>query len=169
METRTNKTIEQHTTRFKDDIKTKILELNFDEKPKMVELLEFVYGYERLCLTKEDFSKRKRIKNSIPASNRCNAKRASGEQCTRRKRDDCEYCGTHSKGTPHGTILNAPISENVMHKLEVIVEHIQGIPYYIDRFCNVYSTEDIQSGISNPRIVTKAVKTGDIYTLPDLA
>jgi len=168
MEGRTNKLIENYVVGFKDNIKAKVIDLNFEEKSKVVELLEYIYGYERLALTREDFSKRKRIKNSIPAINRCNAKRASGEQCTRRKRDDCEYCGTHSKGTPHGTVMCGHVSENIMHKLDVIVEHIQGIPYYIDRFYNVYSTEDIQSGVDNPRIITKAVKVGDSFTLPNL-
>jgi hypothetical protein len=168
MESRANKTIENYIIKFKDDIKSKIIEMNFAEKEKTAELLGYIYDYERLCFTKEDFSKRKRIKNSIPSTNRCLAKRASGEQCTRRKRDDCEYCGTHSKGTPHGTIINGETPENVMHKLDVVVEHIRGIPYYIDRFCNVYNTEDIQSGADNPRIITKAVKVGDTYTLPDV-
>ena len=45
------------------------------------------------------------IKNKkVPSSEKCNAKRANGTQCTRRKKQDSCYCGTHIKGTPHGTI-----------------------------------------------------------------
>ena len=40
----------------------------------------------------------------VPSSERCMAKRANGEQCTRRKKQDSCYCGTHTKGTPHGTV-----------------------------------------------------------------
>ena len=84
METRLNKVIETYLTTFKDSIKNKVLGLNFDNKQNVNELLEYVYDYTRLSLSKDDFIKRKRIKNTIPLLNRCNAKRANGEQCTRR-------------------------------------------------------------------------------------
>lgn len=158
MEARLNKVIETYVTTFKDDIKTKITSIGFIDQQKMAELVEYVYDYDRLCLTKTDFVKRKRIKNSIPALNRCNAKRASGEQCTRRRKDEFEFCGTHSKGTPHGLIQEGVTSENTMQKVEVIAEDIQGIVYYIDGFNNVYKTEDILSNMKNPRIVA-TVKT----------
>ena len=69
--------------------------MNFDDQSLQGDLIEYVFDYERLCLTKEDFIKRKRIKNAIPTSNRCNAKRANGEQCTRRRKYNCNFCGTH--------------------------------------------------------------------------
>ena len=158
MEARLNKVIETYVTTFKDDIKTKMTSIGFTDQQKMAELVEYVYDYDRLCLTKTDFVKRKRIKNSIPALNRCNAKRANGEQCTRRRKDEFEFCGTHSKGTPHGLIQEGVTSENTMQKVEVIAEDIQGIVYYIDSFNNVYKTEDILSNMKNPRIVA-TVKT----------
>lgn len=86
MEKRVNKRLETYLTSFKDDIKNKITELNFTDKTKTNELLEFVYDYERLVISKDDMTKRKRVKNAIPNMNRCTAKRANGEQCTRRKR-----------------------------------------------------------------------------------
>jgi hypothetical protein len=162
METKLNKVIEIYTTSFKDDIKSKIANIGFDDSQKVAELLEYVYDYDRLCLSKTDFVKRKRIKNSIPASNRCNAKRANGEQCTRRRKDEYEFCGTHSKGTPHGLILEgSAIVENSMQKMDVFAEDIQGIVYYIDNFNNVYKTEDILANVQNPKIVAK-VQTDEI-------
>ena len=50
------------------------------------QLTSFVYEYEKLKLTKEDFMKRKRVKNTVPIQERCLAKRANGEQCTRKKK-----------------------------------------------------------------------------------
>ena len=50
------------------------------------QLTKFVYEYEKLKLTKEDFMKRKRVKNMVPIQQRCLAKRANGEQCTRKKK-----------------------------------------------------------------------------------
>jgi len=167
MEKRINQQIEQYTTTFKDDIKAKICGMNLDNKLQAAELISFVYDYNRLYLEKDDFVKRKRVKNAVPVSNRCNAKRASGEQCTRRRKKDCEFCGTHFKGTPHGIILAEGAVENTMQKMEVFAEDIKGIVYYIDKFNNIYQTEDILTNKENPRIIAKAVKIGSAYTIPE--
>ena len=165
MEIRLNKVIETYVTTFKDDIKTKIVGIGFNDMTKVAELLEYVYDYNRLCLSKTDFVKRKRIKNSIPAINRCNAKRANGEQCTRRRKDEFEFCGTHSKSTPHGLIQEGMSTENTFQKVEVIAEDIQGIIYYIDKFNNIYKTEDILGNVKNPKIIATAHKMGNVYSI----
>lgn len=169
MEKRINKKIETYVSGFKDNIRNKIIELQFADKPKINDLLEYVYEYNRLTLQKDDFIKRKRLKNAIPLLNRCNAKRANGEQCTRRRRDDCEFCGTHYKGTPHGSISEDAGDEanQQNQRLEVIAEDIFGIVYYIDRYSNVYHTEDVLRGCENPRVIAKYVKSGDKYTIPE--
>jgi hypothetical protein len=135
----------------------------------MNELLEYVCEYDRLCFEKDDFVKRKRLKNTIPQMNRCNAKRASGEQCTRKRRNDCEFCGTHYKGTPYGMINGDDQDEtpNHNHKIEVFAEDIGGIVYYIDNHKNVYKTEDIIQSKENPKIIAKYEKNGDRYTIPE--
>jgi hypothetical protein len=168
MEKNINKRIENYVTGFKDSIRSKITELEFQEKPKINELLEYVYDYNRLVLTKEDFVKRKRVKNAIPTLNRCNARRANGEQCTRRKKDDYEYCGTHLKGTPHGICDKDAVNDKQQgHKVEVWVQDIQGIVYYIDKTNNVYQAEDILSNKVNPKIIAKYVKNGEQYSIPE--
>ena len=167
MEKRLNKSLETYISTLKNSLRDKVIALDFENKTKTNELIEFIYEYERLVFSKEDFIKRKRVKNSIPSTNRCNARRANGEQCTRRRKDDCEFCGTHSKGVPHGFMEeeNATISTQ---KLEVLSEEIQGIVYYIDKFNNVYKTEDIISGKDNPQIIAKCVKTNNGYSIPEL-
>jgi hypothetical protein len=167
MEKRINKRSETYVSTFKDNIRNKILEINFEEKTKINELMEYIYDYERLVFVKEDFIKRKRVKNSIPSTNRCNARRANGEQCTRRRKDDCEFCGTHSKGVPHG-FMEEDNNNQSTQKLEVIAEDIQGIVYYIDKYNNVYKTEDIISGKENPTIIAKCIKNTNGYTIPSL-
>jgi hypothetical protein len=167
MENRLNKVIETYIISFKDNIKKKVLDLNFENKTHVNELLEYVYDYTRLSLSKEDFVKRKRIKNTIPLLNRCNAKRANGEQCTRRRKVDCEFCGTHYKGTPHGLIQTSDDTNNVQEKVDVFVEEIKGIVYYIDKYNNVYRTEDILEGKDNPEIIAKCVKQNGTYTIPE--
>jgi hypothetical protein len=168
MEKRINKKLETYVTNFKDTVCKKIKDFPFQEKSHANELIEFIYEYERLSLSKDDLIKRKRIKNSIPVSNRCNAKRANGEQCTRRRKDKCEYCGTHVKGTPHGYILMNENIEESIQKMEVFAEEIFGIVYYIDKFNNVYKTEDILDGKQNPRIIAKCVKQNGVFCIPEL-
>lgn len=168
MEKRINKKIETYVTSFKDDVRNKVTELAFDDKQKMNELLEYLYDYERLSIVKDDLIKRKRIKNSIPNANRCIAKRANDEQCTRRRKEGCEFCGTHEKGTPHGLIHSNTMNETVLHKLEVVAEEIFGIIYYIDKFNNVYKTEDIMEGKQDPKIIAKYQRNGTALTIPEL-
>lgn len=169
MEKRINKKLETYITEFKDSIRNKINELNLDDKVAQNDLLEFVYDYQRLVLSKDDMIKRKRIKNSIPINNRCSAKRANGEQCTRRKKDDGDFCGTHVKGTPHGFLqTNGEPLEDALHKVEVVAEEIFGIVYYIDDANNVYKTEDIMQEKPNPEIIAKYVRQNGRITVPEL-
>ncbi len=171
MEKRINDQIKTYLSKFKDDIRDKIVELGLGETENVNELLEFVYEYNRLSFEKDDFMKRRRVKNTVPVENRCNAKRANGEQCTRKRRDDCEFCGTHFKGTPHGVSTPNDASEssaaNEEISLEVFAEDIGGIVYYIDKFKNVYNTSDILQGKLNPTIVAKWEKQGERYTIPE--
>lgn len=166
MEKRVNSKIETYVVNFKQELANKIKHVNFDDQTLQGDLLEFVFDYERLCLTKEDFIKRKRIKNAIPTLNRCNAKRANGEQCTRRRKDNCNFCGTHEKGRPHGLINQDSKSSDEVRNIEVRAQEIMGIVYYIDNYNNVYKTEDILSEQKNPAIIGRYEETNGTYSIP---
>jgi len=164
MEKRINTRFEQYIGQFKDAIKTKVVELGLGQEDKLKELVEFVYEYERLVLQKDDLSKRKRVKNSIPQENRCNAMRANSERCTRKRKDGHEFCGTHLKGTPNGSVGQLSASESVFKKIEVTVNEIDGIMYYIDSFDNIYKPEDIISGKENPTIIGKQLNINGVLS-----
>jgi len=153
MEKRINQRLEQYISQFKDDIKTKVIGLDLGSQEKSKELVEFVYEYERFILQKEDLSKRKRVKNSIPLENRCSALRADDERCTRKRKDGHQFCGTHLKGSPNR--IQSDQTGGVFKKLEVVVLEIDGILYYVDSFMNVYKPEDIMSERENPEIIGK--------------
>ena len=166
MERRINKRISEYVTDFKEEIKTKAIQLGLTNNPNMGQLVQYICDYERLVLNKEDFLKRKRVKNIVHLADRCCAKRANNEQCTRRRKDETSlYCGTHMKGTPHGICSNEkPLGQ----KVEVWAQDIQGIIYYIDKTGNVYQAEDIVVNKINPKIIAKYVKTGiDTYSIPE--
>ena len=167
MERRLNKKFEDYITSFKNDIRDKINTIQFEETEKINELMGYVYDYERLVFKKEDISKRKRVKNTIPETNRCNARRANNEQCTRRKKEGCEYCGTHIKGTPHGLISELLHSSEMTHKVEIIAQEIGGIVYYIDDRENVYNTEDVMNSKENPGIIAKYTHRNGTYSIPE--
>jgi len=167
MEKRLNKKAEVYVTSFKDDIRERSSQLGLMANAQVNQLLQYIYDYDRLCFTKEDFQKRKRVKNHVPIYDRCCAKRATDEQCTRRRKEGSEYCGTHMKGTPHGIVDSQEEPKNNTQKVEVWVQEIQGIAYYIDKNTNVYQAEDIVSNTMNPKIIAKYVKNGEKYSIPE--
>jgi len=168
MERRINKKIENYISDFKDKVKERASEMGLTTDPNLSKLVQYIYDYDRLALTKEDFMKRKRVKNIVHLSDRCCAKRASGEQCTRRRKDTTtNYCGTHLKGLPHGICDFEEDSKPQGQKIEVWLQDIQGIVYYIDKNYNVYQPEDIMIGKNNPKVIAKYIKVGDIYSIPE--
>jgi hypothetical protein len=143
-----------------------------DVKTKCNSLAAFVYNYEKIKVGKDDFMKRKRVKSIVPIYDRCCAKRASGEQCTRRKKEGESYCGTHIKGTPH-SVMEENVAEpstpkNV--KVDIWAQDIKGIIYYIDKVGNVYDTEDIMKIDKYPkRVIAKYVQdTKGNYSIPSI-
>jgi len=164
MEKRINDKILVYVDNMKSSIKSYIEDndkMLFDDKS---ELVKFVYDLDRLQITKEDFAKRKRSKSVVPYYNRCIAKKACGEQCTRKKQTDSEFCGTHDKNRPHGVInsdVETGTTKNV--ELEIWLQEINGIMYFIDKNNNIYKTEDIKENSKNPQIIAKYEKENDVY------
>ena len=166
MERRISKKCESYILQLKSDVKKWMDESNMHENDDYSGFLQYFYDYPNIILDKEDFQKRKRVKNMVPHFDRCSAYRANSEQCTRRKQQSSEYCGTHIKGTPHGIISNELIPHK-QNKIEVFAQEIKGIHYYVDKNNNVYNTEDIISNSKNPVIIAKYVKTpSGEYSIP---
>jgi hypothetical protein len=168
MEKRLNKKVETYITTFKDNIREKATQLELNSDVKYAQILQYIYDYDRMSFNKEDFQKRKRVKNFVPIYDRCCAKRANDEQCTRRRKEGIEYCGTHMKGTPHGIMIeNQNEPKMNTHKVEVWAQDIQGIIYYIDKLNNVYNTADIIKNQVNPKIIAKYNLKNEIYSIPE--
>ena len=173
MEGRINTRIEDYISQFKDHIKAVVLqgrqdltERLADEFQPMIDeslmsILQQVLDYEGLSIKPEDYMKRKRSKNNVPLHEQCIAKRANGQQCTRRKKDGHEYCGTHIKGTPHGCIdqnaINGAQTEP-LKKTEVWLQDINGILYWIDSAGNVYDHDEVSNHTPNPKVIAKYEK-----------
>ena len=183
MEKKINKKIAEYISVFKNDIKEKAESIGNSNTEENLQLLQFIYDYERLTITKDDVSKRKRNKSSVPSSERCLALRECSEQCSRRRSVSSSFCGTHTKGIPHGSLSLS--SENVStesmenassssssdllplnaKKLEVSAHEIDGIMYYLDNIKNVYSPEDIHMKKHNPLKIGTYNQIGDKFQI----
>ncbi len=92
MERRLTQKIHEHQQCFKESIKewleTKEADVSTSDNVNNLtsDFLRFVFDFQNLTLSKDDFRKRKRTKNQVPQYERCTARRANGEQCTRRKK-----------------------------------------------------------------------------------
>lgn len=122
-----------------------------DKKNEMIIMLE---EYEK----NEKPKKAKRARNVVEEEYRCKAKRADGTQCSRRKLEKEELCGTHKKGQPHGLYekkeeegVGVGIEENKLKKIVLKIEDIGGIMNYIDEEGYIYNQEDIKMNKSNVR------------------
>ena len=165
MEKRVNVKINEYQDKFKSEIKKWIENNDTIDYESKSNFLQFIYDYDSLTLEKEDFSKRKRIKSHVPHYLRCNAKRANGEQCTRKKKDSSCFCGTHDKNRPHGAIECGECKEETLTKLSVWPQDINGILYYIDDYGNVYKSEEIISNKVNPNVIAKYILKDGVYNI----
>lgn len=167
MENRITRKVDTYLTSFKQDVK-KWFEKNEADiagPSGKSEFLKFIFDYDALTLSKDDFSKRKRVKNTVPCQLRCCAKRANGEQCTRRRKDGEEFCGTHIKGTPYGKIISDKNDVVAPKKRDVWVQEIKGIQYFIDNEQNVYLHDDILANKHNPTVIATYSKVGEVYNI----
>jgi hypothetical protein len=95
------------------------------------------------------------------------AKRATGEQCTRRRKDGSDFCGTHFKNSPHGQIPT-PDAETTVHQIELFTEKVHGIVYFLDNKGHVYNTEQVMENMQNPEVIATWVRDAEgRITIPE--
>ena len=147
METRVNKKITFYVNDMKEGVVNQInmiKDSTMGVETQYETLISYIMNYKVLNLQKEDFNKRKRNKNVVNECEKCKAKRSNGEQCSRRRRDGFEFCGTHCKGTPYGIIGVDDLSSSAIKiKYELIGEDIDGIITYRDKNNREYQIEHI--------------------------
>ena len=95
-------------------------------------------------------------------NHRCTATRAGGQQCTRRRKENTTFCGTHVRyGQTTGVTnnlecLSSPkeshTSVGIARSLRAVVS-TSGVPQFVDDDSNVWCAEDVCSQHVNPRKV----------------
>jgi len=137
---------------FGDDLTKMMMECGLPDEFRM-KIKCFVANYQFGAFGDDDLKKRKRNTHVVVTSDRCSAKRSNGEQCTRRHKEESQYCGTHNKGQPHGKVDETLVDSDT--KKEVRAEEIKGIVYYVDDDGNVYDTEQVHQNVDNPDVIGK--------------
>lgn len=159
MEKNIRNKIHEHNQEMKENIqkwfeKTKAC-IFIGNQNKTNEFIQYMNDFPTLNLSKEDFQKRKRLKNNVPDYNRCIALKCNGQRCSRKQKSDgVQFCGTHLKGANYGTTEQTR-ENNKIEKIELWLQEINGISRYIDKNFNVYCMEDILNSCDNPRIIGK--------------
>jgi len=165
MEKQLNAKISEYFKKFKDELVLKLKDQDIQSDENGSNIINFIYSYPHVSFKKEEFNKRKRIKNSIPLHDRCVAIRANCEQCTRRRKNNEKFCGTHIKGTPHGVVTDGKPESSSYFKINVWAEEISGIIHYLDTEGNVYDPQDIFQNVTDPRIISHYKKEDDKYII----
>lgn len=152
MEHELNAFIQNFELERKEAIRNKAIELGLTNKtnPDIGILLQFIYDYKKLTVAKDQFTKKTRTPVAIDSVDLCFGRCASLERCTRRRKDGMQFCATHLKSCPHGTI-DVSMMPKITVKVEIWIEHICGIPYHIDMQNNIYLHEDVIKNVNNPR------------------
>ena len=153
MEKRLNKHINDIIANYNDSL-TEILS---DQRTDSETKIKLISELPKMAISIDDVLKKRRVRNTVSDNERCCAYRATGERCTRKKKDGCDLCGTHIKGTPHGCInaTNIVKEEENFSKITVETRDVNGIVYYVDKENNVYSSIDIMKNMVNPQIIGK--------------
>ncbi len=119
--------------------------------------VKYIKNYEiRYAGTEEELSVNSplsgRTNNDI-----CIAKISQGVRCSRKHKKDSVYCGTHIKRRPTGVFEETLKQTHVKmeKKVDIWVQLIRGINYYIDENNNVYNPEHILSLNKNPSVIYK--------------
>jgi hypothetical protein len=160
MEVKINTKIELFLSDFKKSVVDKILSTD-----DQTDTIQYIYNYPHFKLSPADIRKRGRVKNTVPFHNRCMALRANGIQCTRKKKNEFGYCGTHIKGQPHGRIDDTTEKLPKYKTVKVWVEEIGGIIRHLDDGGNIYDPQDIYMNTVDPKIIGKYTLTDGVYKL----
>jgi hypothetical protein len=88
----------------------------------------------------------------------CSGTTWNGKRCRRKRRKGFDTCCIHT--SIEHTLSSKQM--NTINMIDVHIEDIQGILYYVDNFENVYCTEDILAKKQNPKIVGRKVSSHTI-------
>ena len=151
--------------KFMIDVENKLGSL-YVEEGTIREIMAYISKQDLCLLDNKNVTITRRVKKDISVNEQCNATRMDGERCTRRKKQDGHFCGTHIN-CPSPIAFTVDTVPSITDKVVSAID-IQGIIYYIDEDLNVYNTEDVLNDVVDPMIIGQACYKNGIYTIPSL-
>jgi len=134
-------------------------------RDKLMDLCDNKYelNYEELCGRYCELKNKKNKKKKLAKGIRCMAKKADGDQCTRRRRikdssgniihPEVDYCGKHIKSIKYGRVDDDEKHKNTDEYIRTIRENLDGEYYLVDPLTNtVYSYNK-----ENPILIGKKI------------
>jgi len=107
--------------------------------------------------------KKKRKKNRILDKDElCMAKKADGHQCTRRRKDNNEFCGKHLNNLKFGRIDDDDKYKDTNKYIKTMHEKINGIDYLVDINNTVYSFDKNNPTVIGTKIDDKLILVADM-------
>ena len=107
--------------------------------------------------------KKKRKKNRILDKDElCMAKKADGHQCTRRRKDNNEFCGKHLNNLKFGRIDDDDKYKDTNKYIKTMHEKINGIDYLVDSNNTVYSFDKNNPTVIGTKIDDKLILVADM-------
>ena len=141
MDKRVNKSIDQYVIEFKTEIRNKIIFLQFSEREKANELLEYVMDYKHFVL--ENNTKRV-FEPVVNEQTMQSFKKTKSMDIMENDKDT---------GKSENPMDNPAIPVKQTRSVILQPIEIKGIVYYMDSMDNIYSSEDVFMGKLNPRII----------------
>lgn len=108
--------IEQYLSKYKSDIQTKLIDLQFTEKEKASELIEYIFEYERFVFDKSNIAKKKKQNTSEkqqPQPQHPSSSNLNEEEKTIEETSEIETEPSHpsSKKSQTSTSTTAPLTD----------------------------------------------------------
>lgn len=102
------------------NLRTILLDIADKYRLSKNELMQNYLSDDKIVIKEDESSKTtKRKRKKIPLYERCTARTSSGDQCSRRKKKESEFCGSHSNSRNFGIIkisaTNLTDSTNATH------------------------------------------------------
>lgn len=150
---------------YNNKLKDILIEIATDNSLNKDKLLNKYIVGDNMSINLDILQKRKRKKNKQLALNElCMARKADNAQCTRRRKDDSEYCGKHCNNLKFGRIDDEDKYSNNEDFIKCSPEEISGKEYLVDNNTNIVYSYDFE----NPKIVGKKNSEGLLVLLSDI-
>ena len=122
--------------------------------------------YEKYCIDdlKIDYTKKKKRKKNkqLGKDELCMAKKADGCQCTRRRKENNEYCGKHLGNLKFGRIDDDEKYKDTDKYIKTMHEKINGNDYLVDENNVVYSFDKNNPTVIGAKINGKLVLANEL-------